>query len=58
VLYIETDSGRLRALQLADGQPLGGADIGSGANHFPAPAGSGELVVAPAGRSIVVFTGA
>jgi hypothetical protein len=49
--------GRLIALRLGNGRRLASVHVGTGASSFPAPAGSGNLVVAPAGRSVIGFGG-
>ncbi|HEV3228875.1 MAG TPA: PQQ-binding-like beta-propeller repeat protein [Solirubrobacteraceae bacterium] len=54
-IYISGD--QLIAVGLAGGRQLASVNVGGGANSFPAPAGSGDLVVAPAGRSVIGFGG-
>jgi outer membrane protein assembly factor BamB len=55
---IDTDKGgRLRALRLSDGHPLGASDLNQPASSFPSGAASGDLLVEPSGSSITAFGG-
>jgi hypothetical protein len=50
-----TRDGTLVQLRLRDGSQVASVPIGAGATSFPAPAAAGGTLVAPAGRSFVVF---
>jgi outer membrane protein assembly factor BamB len=54
VLYVQ-DQSKLRVVGLSNGSERASQDLGSNENSFPSPGVSGDLVVAPAGDSIVGY---
>jgi outer membrane protein assembly factor BamB len=54
VLYIQ-DKSKLRVVGLTNGSERASEDLGGNENSFPSPGVSGDLVVAPAGDSIIGY---
>jgi hypothetical protein len=54
-VFALTREGALNQLRLADGRLVTSTDVGSETTSFPALAAAGSTLVAPAGKSIVVF---
>jgi outer membrane protein assembly factor BamB len=55
-VFSMTRGGTLNQVRFSDGRLVDNADVGGGATSFPAPAASGHMLVAPAGRGFVVFS--
>jgi hypothetical protein len=54
-VFAITGDGKLIQLRMRDGHAVRRVGIGGGETSFPAPAAAGHVLVAPAGRSFVVF---
>jgi outer membrane protein assembly factor BamB len=54
-VFAITRGGRVIQLRMRDGRAVRSVGIGSGQTSFPAPAAAGHVLVAPAGRSFIVF---
>jgi hypothetical protein len=55
-VFALTRDGTLNQMRVRDGHRIASARVGGGATSFPAPAAAGRLLVAPAGKGIVVFS--
>jgi hypothetical protein len=55
-VFAITRDGTLNQLRFADGRRIASVQLGSPTTSFPAAAAAGRTLVAPAGRSVVVFS--
>jgi hypothetical protein len=55
-VFALTRDGTLNQLRVRDGHRIASVRVGGGATSFPAPSAAGHVLVAPAGRAIVVFS--
>jgi hypothetical protein len=55
-VFALTRGGTLVQMRMSDGGQVTSTNVGGGATSFPQPAAAGNLLVAPAGRGIVVFS--